>query len=232
VIRTREVSLWLTADYGYTQVRDRFGDGSTSRDEIHAASLSVRGYMPLLGGVLSGGGALTRELDTRGSEPALGGAPSGVYVGRGFNLYNGWINWRGDLIGPFHGKFTLMGQSTTRRLAPIEQISLGGGDYGRAYDPGQRLGDKGRMGSAEIGATLIDRPDGLIRYGEPYVFIDGGKVTPVDAPYIPGSLWSGGFGARLNLLDRLRANLEVAYPLWAPDTVKSPRVTASLTSSF
>ena len=232
VIRTREVSLWLSADYGYTLVRDRLADGSTSRDEIHAAALTVRGYMPLLGGVLSGGGSLTRELDTQGSETALGGAPSGVYVGRGFNLYNGWINWRGDLIGPFHGKLALMGQSTSRHLATIEQISLGGGDYGRAYDPGQRLGDKGRMGSVEIGATLLDRPDGLIRFGETYIFIDGGKVTSVDTAYLPGSLWSGGFGARVNLLDSLRANLEVAYPLWAPDTIKSPRVTASLTSSF
>ena len=88
------------------------------------------------------------------------------------------------------------------------------------------------MGSVEIGATLLDRPDGLIRFGETYIFIDGGKVTSVDTAYLPGSLWSGGFGARVNLLDSLRANLEVAYPLWAPDTIKSPRVTASLTSSF
>lgn len=231
-IRTRDVSLWLTADYAYTLVRERLIDGTTNRDEIHAAALTMRGYMPLLGGVLSGGGALTRELDTQGSESELGGAPSGVYVGRGFNLYSGWANWRGDLIGPFHAKLALMGQSTSRRLAAIEQISLGGSDFGRAYDSGERLGDKGRMGSAELGATLFDRPTGLFRAGEAYVFIDGGKVTSVDTPYIPGSLWSSGFGGRLNLLESLRANLEVAYPLWAPDPVKTPRVTASLTSSF
>ena len=100
------------------------------------------------------------------------------------------------------------------------------------YSPSPNVSANSNGITLSIGATLLDRPDGLIRFGETYIFIDGGKVTSVDTAYLPGSLWSGGFGARVNLLDSLRANLEVAYPLWAPDTIKSPRVTASLTSSF
>ena len=128
------------------------------------------------------------------------------------------------------------GQVTAEPLLVSEQFALGGTQFGRAYDPGEIVGDDGVAGSAEL------RYDGtiqnsFIRSYEIYGFYDLGVVWNMNgsAAAARQSLASTGVGVRLALQHNLNFSLEIADPLTrivAAEGGKPLRVFASISTGF
>jgi hemolysin activation/secretion protein len=102
----------------------------------------------------------------------------------------------------------------TDLLSP-ELFSVGGEQFGRAYDPSELLGDHGVALRIDLGHTHIWRgrhPTSLM----PYVFADGGRVwARTSFPGVESSqtATSAGAGLRLNIGAQLGGFVEVAKPL-------------------
>ena len=106
------------------------------------------------------------------------------------------------------------GQWSADPLLSYEEFSLGGEQFGRAYDYGEVTGDDGVAGSGELRYCDSTRWPWLSEY-QVYGFYDIGAVwneTPGGGT-TRDSLASAGAGLRLFLTSRLRASFEAAKPL-------------------
>ena len=124
-----------------------------------------------------------------------------------------------------------------------EQFGLGGGAFGRGYDPSEVTGDDGVAGKAELQWTP-NLELGQLKYTQFYAFYDVGEavtqhVRQDGSGQTTGSLASTGVGVRLALFDNYTSNLELAKPLTrelAADRghgdAKSLHLFFSLTASF
>ncbi len=157
---------------------------------------------------------------------------------------------------PLGGDFALLAATQGQTafgsaLLSGEQFGLGGGAFGRGYDPSEVTGDDGIAGKLELQYT----PDlglGHLRYTQFYAFYDVGEAVTEHA-VVPGgtvkglagngqttgSLASAGFGTRLALFENFTSTLELAKPLTrelAADRghgdAKSWHLSFSLTASF
>jgi hemolysin activation/secretion protein len=111
------------------------------------------------------------------------------------------------------------GQYADEPLFSPEEIGYGGPVYGRAYDPSEITGDRGLMLAAEfrwLGAAQLHELAAAVK-AQPYLFADAGKVWNLD-PGARGGISgvSAGFGLRMQPLQRLSADLGVAWPLTLP----------------
>jgi hemolysin activation/secretion protein len=102
---------------------------------------------------------------------------------------------------------------TTDPLPAVEQIAIGGPDFGRGYDFSERVRDRGVLGSAELRAKWIGGNSGIIRWAQLYTFADAGHVTNPRTTFATGDLYSAGVGARAALAERLSVDLEAAFPI-------------------
>jgi len=114
------------------------------------------------------------------------------------------------------------GQWSSVPLLVSEQFTIGGKDFGRAFNPAAFTGDHGISGLAEVRYSRT--PDGDLRpfVGEvqlqPYTFIDGGRVwqKSVDTGIPNATAVSAGLGVRANVavpkiphIDRLALSFDV-----------------------
>ncbi|MEI9890885.1 MAG: ShlB/FhaC/HecB family hemolysin secretion/activation protein [Caulobacteraceae bacterium] len=100
-------------------------------------------------------------------------------------------------------------------LLASEQYSIGGYNYGRAFDPADATGDSALAGRVELQWTPVFRPQGLSGL-QPYTFYEHGQVWQAQPPLgTPTSqtLVSAGLGLRFTLLGRINSDLQWAYPL-------------------
>jgi hemolysin activation/secretion protein len=129
------------------------------------------------------------------------------------------------------------GQFTSQALLQSEQMTLGGTEFGRAYDTGEIAGDSGIAGKAELRYTHILN-NGWLNSFQLYSYYDAGALytnrvsagTPSEQ-----SLTSAGGGIRLNLVRNLYGYTEVAVPLTrtvASENNKDPRIFFSLSAQF
>jgi hemolysin activation/secretion protein len=131
------------------------------------------------------------------------------------------------------------GQYAFDKLLAAEQFTLGGANFGRAYDPGELSGDHGIAGKIELryGQGISDP---LLQSYQVYGFYDVGRVWLRGAG--PGendkmSLASAGLGLRANFSQAFSSNVEVADPLTKPAANQgghshSPRLFFSVTGRF
>ena len=129
-----------------------------------------------------------------------------------------------------------IGQFSFEPLLTDEQFSLGGADYGRAFDPAEALGDSGLGGKAEV------RYDGFVgnSYFDSYqlfTYVDIGEAWTRGVANGNSSVSSTGLGARLRLTDNFSGAVEADFPLmWtAPDASSyrtNPRLFFSVTARF
>jgi hemolysin activation/secretion protein len=235
LIRSRKVSLWLNGEFDYFAVDEWFAGQRVRRDRVSTASLSVNGYTPLLGGRLRAGLGVTQGLDILGSTANDDPLASRPDAGGRFTTFGAWANWVGNLTGPFTAKFAVTAQASTKPLLAIEQITVGGPVFGRAYDFSERAGDRGILGSAELQAKLLDRNKGLVRWAQIYGFADGADVGNLRNAYGTGQLYSAGIGARAKLGGALRVGVEAAFPINADRYEtgdKTPRISATAEAAF
>jgi hemolysin activation/secretion protein len=107
------------------------------------------------------------------------------------------------------------GQYSPDALLASEEFAVGGPSFGRAYDSGEIVGDKGWSGAAELryGGPL---DTDFMRAYQVYTFIDYGKVWNreiVVGEVAEDSLSSAGLGVRFNLKENLSGYLELDQPL-------------------
>lgn len=236
LVRSRRKSLWLGGGLDYFAIDQwAFSHERIRRDRLTTANISINGYVPLAGGRLRAGAGITRGLGIFGATEAGDPLASRPGASGRFTLASFWANWSGDIAGPISARLTAIGQVSDRPLLAVSQLGLGGSIYGRGYDFSERSGDQGILGSAEIQVKLLSRGRGIVRGAQAYVFADGGRVTNLSNSIGTGSLYSAGFGVRLNLLEATRLTAEAAFPINAPrfdSGDKSPRLSASLTERF
>ena len=120
-----------------------------------------------------------------------------------------------DLPGNFSTQISGAGQYTADALLSSEEFSVGGGEYGRAYDSGEISGDRGVSGAVELryGGPL---PQHFIKSYQFYGFYDVGKVwneNPAVAEASAQSLASTGLGLRFNVEHDISGSFEVTKPL-------------------
>jgi hemolysin activation/secretion protein len=103
-------------------------------------------------------------------------------------------------------------QLTGGRLPATEQFTLGGDEFGRAYETALLSGDTGYAGSAELAWLPTGLPKSLAG-SEIYGFVDGGHVGTHDRAGFDGfssHLGSWGGGARVAVLSRVVLQIEAA----------------------
>ncbi len=123
-------------------------------------------------------------------------------------------------IQPLFGSFSLLasasGQKSNDPLLASEEFTIGGAEFGSAYDSAEISGDSGVAARAELQYNQSNPEDFLSQY-QVYTFYDHGKVWNINP--IAGtengsdSLSSAGLGARFNIDDSVSGGVEGAVPL-------------------
>ncbi len=167
---------------------------------------------------------VTQGLDILGASPAgdlnvshLGAVPD-------FTKLSGVVRRIQQIYGPISAAFTGTGQYAFNTLYVGEEISFGGAQIGRGYDPAAITGDMGVGGDAELRWNLdisgrhIDSPNLTINHAELYGFYDAAKVWVHSGTIAPDVLESAGFGGRMVVEDRVQLGIEAAFPFIAVPT--------------
>ena len=118
------------------------------------------------------------------------------------------INYRWSML------FSLDGQFSFQSLLSPEQISIGGGFYGQAYDPSEVSADTGGKGRAELRFDFLHTP--AIHQNQLFIAYDYGSVIyhnrlDFEAPRQTVSSYGGGW--RMNLFGNFAVALEAAKPV-------------------
>ncbi len=202
--------LGLSIDM-YRSRTDLYGTNRL-KDHLTSVVVSVRhAYQPDEKATHSMGLSLTKGLKIADSEVV--DTQTGAGIGRPdffkVNLYYSYLR-----IIRNHWALTsqIDGQYAANTLPNLETYSIGGQNYGRAYDPAEITGDSGLAGRLEIANrhALTVAHAGI----DPYVFYDLGKTWRADSSTGPdsASLASGGLGVRAGDAG-FSAYLEVDKPL-------------------
>jgi hemolysin activation/secretion protein len=133
---------------------------------------------------------------------------------------NFWkFNAKADRLQPIDGPFTLylaaQGQKSANTLLTAEQFSVGGADFGSAYDPSEILGDSGIAARSELQYNHDDGTGNFMSNFQAYGFYDIGSVWVRTASGNASrqSLASAGLGMRFNAFEPVSGGIEVALPL-------------------
>ena len=233
--RSRRTSVWLGTNIAYVALDQSLAQSTLWQDRALVGGLTVNGFAPLAGGQLRGGWGLSRLLSVPGMTQVGDPLSSRPGAGAGATFYTAYANWEGPLAGPVSARLAFSGQLASAPLPVAQQISIGGPDFGRAYDYSEITGDEGALGSIELKYKLRGVVAGPLELSELYGFGDAGYVYNIDNTPGAGSLYSAGFGGRFVLARKMRMGLEVAFPVNQPrfeTGTYAPRVSASVGASF
>ncbi len=116
------------------------------------------------------------------------------------------------------------GQWAPHRLLSSHEFGVGGGGYGRAYDPSELAGDKGWAARTElqyVPPLIVEGVD----YQQLFSFYDYGAVYNYEAGQNHGwnALASTGAGVRFGLLGLAHASLEFDKPLTRPPAAEGDK---------
>lgn len=175
------------------------------------------------------GGTWTSTFDIAQGLPILGATPNKVQGNSGpvpnpilsrfggltdFTKMTGFTRLALPVAGALSAVFSVQGQYAFVPLITGEQITFGGTQIGRGYDPGGITGDQGVGGSAELRYDF-HFAESFVHALQPYIFVDAARTW-----YIHGgsdlpdqSIASVGGGLRFWLPYNLTASTEVAQTL-------------------
>ena len=142
-----------------------------------------------------------------------------------------------SLPADFSVMLSFAGQMAWDPLLASEEFAVGGGVFGRGYNPGEITGDRGFATTVELRytPTLVRR---WLEYGaQLYAFHDYGRVWNLDSTADPDSesLSSVGVGLRVNLTENISGYVEGAKPLTrriATTGDKAPQAFFGVTVNF
>ena len=224
VIRSRAETLIL--DGGITVQDARVGILGTrfSRDQWRVLDLGGSYQRTnIFGGTWTSTFDLAQGLPILGATPnRVGGIPNPILSRVGgltdFTKLTGFTRLALPLIDAFSAVLTVQGQYAFVPLITGEQITFGGDQIGRGYDPGAITGDEGLGASAEFRYDF-HFADSFVRALEPYVFVDGAETwyiqrgPAISASLLDQSIASVGGGVRIWLPYNLTASTELARTL-------------------
>jgi hemolysin activation/secretion protein len=181
---------WRVFDAALTYTQSGFWNGNTS------ATFDVAQGIPGLGA-------------TENNSPSL--SRPGAHTD--FTKVTGTVKRIQVIWGPINVALTAQGQYAFAPLVAGEQISFGGYQIGRGYDPSALSGDHGAGGSVELRYdTRIDQY--FIQTVEPYIFYDAAKIWNRLGGNGSGlALHSTGAGIRVGLEHGISAGVEYARTL-------------------
>lgn len=214
VIHTADQGLTVTGSIdGVNSDNALFGQ-MISDDHTRAVRVAAA-YTRSLGKLtLAASGASSFGLDILGAT-----VTSPLLSDQTFEKLNGRLGLDYKPLAPLTLRLRGIGQySLGDRLPSVEQLALGGDEFGRAFPAAIIIGDSGVAGSSELAYSPQHLPS-LVKGSEVYGFVDGGKLWSVNrfvlAPYSE-LLSSAGFGARLAVADKAVFQLEAAEALEEP----------------
>lgn len=234
LVRSQQRSLWLEASGEVQDLRqNRFGEVARW-DRIALARLGFYGFGPLVGGTLQGRATVSQGIPILGATGTADPLASRFDAQPDFTTLTWWLRWRRGIVPRVSLSLESTGQLSTTPLLIGESFALGGTSFLRGYDFGQRIGDQGAAGMAEL---RYDWPKamGAMRHLQLYAFADGGTVSNLAQGLGGGTLASGGAGLRTDITRDLDIDFEVAVPLTEQryDTGdNSPRLNLRVSQSF
>jgi len=171
------------------------------------------------------GGTWTSTFDVAQGIPGLDASPNGSkQLSRAggftdFTKLTGFTRLAVPLVGNFGVVLTAQGQFAFVPLITGEQITFGGTQIGRGYDPGGITGDNGLGGSVEFHYDFRFT-NSVVHALQPYAFVDGANTWYIhrcepdpSACLLNQSIASGGGGLRAWFPYNLTASAEVAQTL-------------------
>ena len=223
LIRTRAETLLL--DGGFTVQDARIGllGFGLSHDKWRVLDFGgTYQRAHVLGGVWTVTFDLAQGLPFLDASPnRVGGLPNPLLSRFGgatdFTKFGAFSRLALPLVGSFSAVISAQGQYSFSRLLTGEQITFGGTEIGRGYDPGAISGDHGLGGSAELRYDF-HFANSYVHALQPYVYLDAARTwyirRGVPSPTLfDQSIASVGGGVRVWLPYNFTASAEVAHTL-------------------
>lgn len=134
----------------------------------------------------------------------------------GYLKLSGSAAWSQQIAQRIVFRLESAGQFTRDALPVSERFAVGGGRFGRAFERGLIVADRGLAGSAELALRPLS---GDFARSEIYGFVDYAAVRLVERPGFAGSdidLGSAGLGVRAAWKDKAMVGLEAARVIERP----------------
>ena len=237
VIRSRQHNLRAVAEFEVRDIDTSLGPDPFNRDALRIARLGVS-----YDRADSWNGITAVRANLHQGVPLMGATKKGDKLASRVQGDGSFTKLTVDLtrVQQLSSGTSVLARATLQQastqLLASEQIALGGGNYGRAYDSGEVSSDNGWAASLELRYSpshLALLPQGV----QFYTFIDGGEVHSQSAERLTGAtrVASYGAGVRANLTANLLGTMEVSQP--AEGNVgtlndKPTRLFLSLTTQF
>lgn len=211
VLRTRQDSLWASGEFDvYNVNEDTFG-ATSYEDRNRTVRLGLEYYRSkLLNGDFYAKAVYVRGLDILGASNPGNGQLSRSDGKAAFDKVTIEVRRLQKLWGGFGLYAQAKGQWANQPLLTASEFSLGGSQYGRAYDYGELVGDRGAAGAVELRFTGKKPADWIESY-DVYAFYDGGFVWNEGVGR--QALTSAGLGLRSTFAKGIYADIQVAKPL-------------------
>ena len=214
-LRSRQLSLFVNAQFEYRDSEQDVFGFRFFEDKVRSLRVGLSLYVEDdWGGATSASATFSRGLQALGASQAGDRLLSRADGEPQYTKLTVDLAREQDLPGQFSVRGWLTGQATGNRLLSSEEFRLGGGTFGRAYDPSELVGDEGVAAAVELRydvAAPHEDVSGVQLFG----FWDFGALwdDTLGIGTQRFSLASAGAGVRFTLFDRLAATLEVAKPL-------------------
>ena len=140
-----------------------------------------------------------------------------------FTKFTGTFKHSRPLFDSLSGSISFQGQFTRLPTIAGEEISYGGSQIGRGYDPGSISGDKGVGGTVELRYD-IDTSVPYLDSLQPYAYYDAAKVWVNSGKIAHNTIMSVGGGIRMALFSTLTLDVQAGRAqLPVPSSEKGKR---------
>jgi hemolysin activation/secretion protein len=222
VVTTRETRLSLDAGFTWQKANvTGLALGAIQHDEWRDFDLAlIYQQNGFLQGVTSATVDVTQGVDILGASPRgdIGTSRGLTPPDPSFTKLSAILRRTQEIYGPLSLSVVGTGQYAFETVFLGEEISFGGAEVGRGYDPAALTGDIGVGADTELRYDLVDNfqiesPAIKLSHAEAYGFYDVAEVWNHVGPYPNNFLESTGVGVRGNFENKLQLGLEVAVPL-------------------
>lgn len=209
--RTRDASLWAFGELDYYNLSENTFGSVNYDDRNRTARIGVEFYSAdLAGGDLYAKAAYVRGLDVLGASDKGDELLSTTDGDATFDKVTLELRRLQRLGAGVALQTQAKGQIANRNLLSAEEFSVGGGQYGRAYDYGEISGKRGVAGLMELRYTGQEPTDWIDSY-DLYGFYDAGASWNSGAER--DFLSSAGIGIRGQFAHDIYADFQIAKPL-------------------
>lgn len=211
VLRRRLDSLWVVGEFDYYNLNEESFGTVNYEDRTRTARIGIEYFRPeILNGSFFANAVYARGVDVFGASNPGNGELSRSDGRSSFDKVTLEIRRLQKVVGGFAILTQAKGQWANQPLLSGAEFSLGGSQYGRAFDYGELTGELGAGGLIEIRYTGKKPTDWLDSY-DLYGFYDAGAVWQD----IGGSqfLSSAGVGMRSAFKHGIVADIQAARPL-------------------